>query len=181
MSICGARAPHSQACARWDAGGVPGAGTGGSQVRGALAVREGSGLSCARWTDVWAPCGAQRGPQRSGLGLLVVLESRVTAPAAVARWGWCGACGKDIWPDGHCCLPWHPWPWPRPVRGGPTTSAAPVPALCGLHSHGWTPRAAIPSSLAGLGLGGPPSKNHPPSGAVKFSLLSAVSGSSAVR
>lgn len=131
----------------------------GSQVRGALAVREGLGTFCARRTDLWASCGGQRRLQRSGLGRPVVLGSMVTASAAVAggvkQGGGRGACGKDIWPGGHRCLPWHPWPWPLPVRGGPATSAAPVPALCSLHSRGQTPQAAVPSSLAGLSLGAP--------------------------
>lgn len=108
-----------------------------------------------------APCGGQHRPQRSGLGRPVVLESRVTASAAVARGMGAGLAARTSGQMVTAACPWHPWPWPLPVRGGPATSAAPIPALCSLHSRGRTLRAAVPSSLAGLSLGGPPSTRHP--------------------
>lgn len=140
----------------------------------------------------------QRGPHREGgagpvlrvvdrsLGILwwtaETAEVWPGAPSGSAKYGHCVSC---------CCKEGEARGWARGLRQGylarwsllpalaplavapacerrPSDFCGPVPALCSLHSRGQTPRAAVPSSLAGLSLGGPPSKRHPPSGAVKF-------------
>ena len=158
--------PSSQpGLCRMGCGRCSGGRTRGSQVRGALAVREGLGPFCARWTDLWASCGGPRRLQRSGLGRPVVLENTVTASAVVARrvkqGGGCGACGKDIWSGSRRWRPWHPWPWPLPVRGGPATSAT-LSQLCAASTAvGRLRRQLSPLPWQGSASGAPPPSATP--------------------